>query len=63
MTHPAPGMEEPSVAAVVGSLDLHNARFTARVRVQPTRMEIIAVEICLFFSPWPPLPPSFNHST
>jgi len=52
VTHPAPGLEEPSVAVVVGSLDLHNARYTARVRVQPLRMEIIAV------SP-PPPPPSF----
>jgi len=43
VTHPTPGSDMPSLAAVVGSLDKYNARFTARVRLQPSREEIMGV--------------------
>ena len=42
MTHPRGfDVTEPSVAAVVGSLDANTARYAARVRLQGHRVEII----------------------
>lgn len=45
MTHPAPGSEEPSVAAVVASMDPEHARFAARIRVQARRLEVIKARL------------------
>jgi eukaryotic translation initiation factor 2C len=42
VTHPAPGSYgRPSVAALVGSRDLHGIQFTGSLRNQPSRQEII----------------------
>ena len=42
VTHPAPGSHErPSVAAIVGSVDLEGMRYTADIRVQGSRVEYI----------------------
>ncbi len=42
MTHPRGfSVTEPSVAAVVGSLDSNTARYAARIRLQGHRIEII----------------------
>ncbi len=42
MTHPRGfNVTEPSVAAVVASMDAHTARYAARVRLQGHRVEII----------------------
>lgn len=43
VTHPAAGDDKkPSIAAVVGSMDAHPSRYSASVRVQSHRQEIIA---------------------
>ncbi|XP_074606189.1 protein argonaute-2-like isoform X1 [Acropora palmata] len=43
VTHPAAGDgRQPSIAAVVGSMDAHPSRYCASVRVQTHRQEIIA---------------------
>jgi eukaryotic translation initiation factor 2C len=41
VSHPAPGSTNPSIAAVMGSVDLLGVRYYADVRVQPCRMEFI----------------------
>ena len=42
VTHPRGfSVTEPSVAAVVGSLDSNTARYAARIRLQGHRIEII----------------------
>uniref|UniRef100_A0A1I7TGW4 Protein argonaute-1 n=2 Tax=Caenorhabditis tropicalis TaxID=1561998 RepID=A0A1I7TGW4_9PELO len=42
ITHPPAGdSRKPSVAAVVGSMDAHPSKYSATVRVQPNRKEII----------------------
>lgn len=42
VTHPPAGdTRKPSIAAVVGSMDAHPSRYSANVRVQPHREEII----------------------
>lgn len=43
VTHPMPGSEEPSVAAVVASLDEHAARYAAQIRLQGRGTEMIQV--------------------
>ncbi len=46
MTHPRGfSVTEPSVAAVVGSLDSNTAQYAARVRLQGHRVEIIQARI------------------
>jgi len=41
VTHPAPGSEAASIAAVVGSVDLAGGRYAARLSVQPATQETI----------------------
>ena len=41
VTHPSPGSDAASVAAVVGSVDLHGGRYEARLSVQPAKEESI----------------------
>ena len=41
MTHPAPGSEANSIAAVVGSMDSRFAEYRTSIRVQNSRVEII----------------------
>ena len=46
MTHPRGfSVTEPSVAAVVGSLDSNTAQYAARVRLQGHRVEIIQARL------------------
>jgi eukaryotic translation initiation factor 2C len=42
VTHPAPGSMAPSVAAIVTSMDKHATRYSTFLRVQGSRVEIIA---------------------
>lgn len=47
VTHPPAGdNKKPSIAAVVGSMDGHPSRYSATVRVQQHRQEIIQGEYC-----------------
>ena len=41
VTHPAPGSAQPSIAAVMGSVDVNGVRYFTDVRVQPCRLEFI----------------------
>ncbi|CAG0913278.1 unnamed protein product, partial [Notodromas monacha] len=41
VTHPAPGSDQPSIAAIVGSVDLVGMKYTADIRVQGSRVEFI----------------------
>ncbi|KIK63449.1 hypothetical protein GYMLUDRAFT_163093 [Collybiopsis luxurians FD-317 M1] len=40
--HPAPGSDAPSFSAVVGSIDSRAVKYVPRIRVQRSRLEIIA---------------------
>jgi len=42
VTHPAPGSDAASVAAVVGSVDAQGGRYQARLSVQPGKQEVIS---------------------
>ncbi|CAG8566245.1 6918_t:CDS:2 [Paraglomus occultum] len=44
VTHPSPGSHSPSIAAVVGSIDRHAARYAERHKEQFTREEIYDME-------------------
>ncbi|KAK3807380.1 MAG: Piwi domain-containing protein [Benniella sp.] len=41
VTHPAPGEIKPSVVAVVASMDCNSFRYTGRLKVQGSRVEVI----------------------
>lgn len=42
VTHPAPGSFSPSIAAVVGSMDLNITKYGTSIRLQNSRVEVIA---------------------
>lgn len=41
VTHPGPGIQRPSVAGIVSSVDMHACQYTATCSVQPPRTESI----------------------
>ncbi|KAF9392685.1 hypothetical protein BGX21_010951, partial [Mortierella sp. AD011] len=41
VTHPAPGETRPSVVAVVASMDSYSFRYSGRIKVQDSRVEVI----------------------
>ncbi|CAG8681311.1 7007_t:CDS:2, partial [Acaulospora colombiana] len=42
VTHPGPGSTKPSIAALCASLDNHASRYASTIRVQSSRVEMIA---------------------
>lgn len=41
VSHPAPGSYAPSVAAVVGTMDVQCTIYGTKIKILPSRMEII----------------------